>query len=130
MGRHDRRPLVTLTIAVVVLALNGLWASAALRTLIDENASYSHTRQVIAQIEGARSTIAEATAAVRAYLLTGDGAYLTSYRAAVDRFHQGSARLQQLTVGNPAQEQRIALLNHAIGVTLALFPEVIDTPQP
>ncbi|HEV3457452.1 MAG TPA: ATP-binding protein [Thermoanaerobaculia bacterium] len=129
MARHERRLLVTLTIAVVVLVLNGLWASAALRTLIDDNARYSHTRQVIAQIEGLRSTIAEATAAVRAYLFTGDGAYLTSYRAAVDRFHQGSARLQQLTVDNPAQERRLALLNQAIGVRLALCAEVIETRQ-
>src|SRR5689334_17904639 len=106
-------------IAVAALALNGLWAGSALQTLIDDNRWYSHTHQVIAQIEGVRSTIAEATAAIRAYLLTGDAAYLTSYHAAVGRFHQESARLQQLTVDNPPQEQRIARLNQAIGARLA-----------
>ncbi len=126
MARHERRLLITLAIAVAVLALNGLWAGAALQTLIDDNRWYSHTHEVIAQVEGVRATIAEATAAVRAYLLTGNDAYLTTYRAAVDHFHQGSARLQQLTVDNPPQEQRIARLNQALGVRLALADEAIE----
>jgi len=126
VARHESRLLFTLTIAVVVLAVNGLWAGAALRTLIDDSDWYSHTHEVIAQIEGVRATIAEATAAVRAFLLTGDGAYLVTYRAAVARFHRGSAHLQQLTVDNPAQERRIALLNQAIGVRLALCEEAIE----
>jgi PAS domain S-box-containing protein len=127
--RHERRLLITLMIAVAVLLLNGLWAGAALRTLVEDGGWYSHTNEVIAQIEGVRATIAEATAAVRGYLLTGDGAYLASYRAAIDRFHQASTRVQQLVVDNPAQEGRIALLNQAIGVRLALSDEAIAARQ-
>jgi PAS domain S-box-containing protein len=123
--KHERRLLITLMIAVAVLLLNGLWAGAALRTLVEDVGWYSHTNEVIAQIEGVRSTIAEATAAERAYLLTGDDAHLTSYRAAIDRFHQASTRVQQLVVDNPLQEDRIALLNQAIGVRLALADEAI-----
>jgi PAS domain S-box-containing protein len=129
VARHERRLLITLMIAVAILALNGIWAGAALQTLIDDNRWYSHTHEVISQIEGVRSTIAETAAAARAYLLTGDAAYLTGYRAAMDRFHQETARLQQLTVDNPPQERRIALLNQALGVRLALSDEAIETRQ-
>src|ERR1700676_1337170 len=73
--KHERRLLITLMIAVAVLVLNGLWAGTALRTLVEDVGWYSHTNEVIAQVEGVRATIAEATAAVRAYLLTGDDAY-------------------------------------------------------
>src|SRR5260370_12043476 len=114
-------------IAVAALALNGLWAGAALRTLIEDAAWSAHTNEVIAQVEGVRATIAEATAAVRGYLLTGDDAYLNSYHAAIDRFHQASTRVQQLVVDDPVQEDRIALLNQAIGVRLALADEAIAT---
>jgi PAS domain S-box-containing protein len=127
--RHERRLLITLMIAVAALVLNGLWAGAALRTLVEDVGWYAHTNEVIAQVEGVRATIAEATAAVRGYLLTGDGAYLTSYRAAIDRFHQASTRVQQLVVDNPVQEDRIALLNQAIGVRLALADEAIAARQ-
>jgi PAS domain S-box-containing protein len=126
VARHERRLLITLMIAVAVLALNGLWAGNALRTLIDDNRWYAHTHEVISNIEAVRATIAETAAAERANLLTGDAAYLATYRAAVDRFHQGSARLQQLTVDDPAQEERIALLNQAIGARLSLADEVVE----
>jgi PAS domain S-box-containing protein len=129
LHRHERRLLLTLMTAVVALALNGLWAGSALRTLIADGAWYSHSIAVIAQIEGVRSTIAEATAAVRGYLLAGDDAYLRSYRAAVERFHQAGARLQQLTVDTPAQERRLALLNQAMGIRLALAGEAIAARQ-
>ncbi len=127
MEKHERRLLITLMIAVAALALNGLWAGAALRTLIEDAAWSAHTNEVIAQVEGVRATIAEATAAVRGYLLTGDDAYLNSYHAAIDRFHQASTRVQQLVVDDPVQEDRIALLNQAIGVRLALADEAIAT---
>ncbi|HEY6323010.1 MAG TPA: ATP-binding protein [Thermoanaerobaculia bacterium] len=129
MERHERRLLITLMIAVAVLVLNGLGAGAALRTLVEDAGWYSHTNEVIAQVEGVRATIAEATAAVRGYLLTGDGAYLASYHAAIDRFHQASTRVQQLVVDNPVQEDRIALLHQAIGVRLALADEAIAARQ-
>ncbi|HXM69712.1 MAG TPA: CHASE3 domain-containing protein [Thermoanaerobaculia bacterium] len=125
MEKHERRLLITLMTAVAVLLLNGLWAGAALRTLVEDVDWYARTNEVIAQVEGVRSTIAEATAAERAYLLTGGDAYLASYRAAIDRFHQASTRVQQLVVDNPLQEGRIALLNQAIGLRLALADEAI-----
>jgi len=127
--RHERRLLITLMTAVAVLVLNGLWAGAALRTLVEDAGWYSHTNEVIAQVEGVRTTIAEATAAVRGNLLTGDGAYLNSYRAAVDRFHRASTRLQQLVVDNPLQEDRIASLQQAMGIRLALADEAIAARQ-
>jgi PAS domain S-box-containing protein len=127
--KHERRLLITLMIAVAVLVLNGLWAGAALRTLVEDVGWFSHTNEVIAQVEGVRATIAEATAAVRGYLLTGDDAYLASYRAAIARFHQASTRVQQLVVDNPAQEERIGALNQAIGVRLALSDEAVEARQ-
>jgi PAS domain S-box-containing protein len=126
VGRHERRLGITLTVAFVVLVLNGVWAGGALRTLVDDAGWYAHTDEVLAQIEGVRSTIAEATAAVRGHLLTGEAVYVTAYRSAVDRFHQGATRLQQLVVDNAPQEGRIALLNQAMGVRLALADEAIE----
>lgn len=129
MQRHERRLAVTLLVAAAVLALNGVWAGNALRTLITDAGWYSHTNEVIAQTEGLRSTIAESTAAVRGYLLSGQDPYLRSYSAAVERYHRASATVQQLTVDNPSQERRIALLNQAMGVRLALAADAIAARQ-
>jgi PAS domain S-box-containing protein len=128
-GRHEHRLALTLAGALVALALNGLWAGVALRTLFENDRWYSHTNEVLAQIEWARSTIAECAAGVRGFLLTGKDVYLGPYRAATRDFHQATARLQQLTVDNPAQEERIALLNQAMGARLSLTAEVIEARQ-
>jgi PAS domain S-box-containing protein len=126
VGIHERRLALTLVVAAVVLLANGLWAGEALQALIRGARWYAHTNEVVAQVEAVRATIAEATAAVRGYLLTGDGAYLPGYHAAVEHFHQTGARLQQLTGDEPDQEQRMALLNQAMGVRLELADEAIQ----
>lgn len=123
---HERRLALTLIFAVVVLVLNGLWAGRALRALIDDGRWFARTNEVVAQVESVRATIAESAAAVRGYLLTGDDAYLPGYRAAVEHFHQAVARLAELTGDEPEQEQRIALLNQAMGVRLELTDEAIQ----
>jgi PAS domain S-box-containing protein len=125
-GRRERRLALTLAISVAVLVLNWIWAAAALRTLIADSRWYTHTYEVIGQVERARSTIANSAAGLRGYLLTGDDAYLAPYRAAVSSFHDTTARLQALTVDNQVQEQRIALLNQAMGSRLTLTDEVIE----
>jgi PAS domain S-box-containing protein len=125
-GRRERRLALTLAISVAVLVLNWIWAAAALRTLVADSRWYAHTYEVIAQVERARSTIANCAAGLRGYLLTGDDAYLAPYRAAVSSFHDTTARLQALTDDNPPQERRIALLNQAMGSRLTLTDEVIE----
>ena len=125
-GRRERRLAPTLAISVAVLVLNWVWAAGALRTLIADAGWYAHAYEVIAQVERARSTIANCAAGLRGYLLTGDDAYLAPYRGAVASFHDTTARLQALTVDDPPQEQRIALLNQAMGSRLTLTDEVIE----
>ena len=86
----------------------------------------SHTHEVLAKLEAALSSLKDAEAGERGYLLTGEPAYLDPYRDAVSRFPGQLAELRQLTLDNPAQTARVLRLEQLAGERLAILRRGID----
>jgi len=78
-----------------------------------------HTHRVIVSITRAVSSLREAEAVQRGYLISGENSYLLPYSTIVQSVHQNWDELKRLTVDDTAQQQRIARLEPLITEKLA-----------
>src|SRR5207249_1142969 len=80
------------------------------RVLIETGRWVFHTHDVLRQIDAIQSTLVDADAGERGYLLTGDDAYLVPYRTARARTADDLTRLRDLTRDDPDQQARVSVL--------------------
>ena len=78
-----------------------------------------HTHRVIVAITKAVSSLREAEAVQRGYVITGEQAYLAPYGPLVETVHRNWSELKALTVDDSAQQKRIARLEPLIVEKLA-----------
>lgn len=78
-----------------------------------------HTHRVIVAITKSVSSLREAEAVQRGYLLSGEAAYLQPYASLLQSVAKNWAELKELTVDNPDQQQRIARLEPLIAEKIA-----------
>lgn len=78
-----------------------------------------HTHRVIVAITKAVSSLREAEAVQRGYIISGEHAYLMPYEGLVQSVHRNWDDLKHLTTGDTAQQQRIARLEPLITEKLA-----------
>jgi len=83
-----------------------------------------HTYKVMVTLEELRTSIEDAQANQRVYLLTGEERYLELYRAALPRIERNQTNILQLVADNPGQQERLDALNR---VTAAKFIELQET---
>lgn len=95
---------------LVIVLLNTWMAGRALSKLFDAEHWQQHTLEVITQTESTLFQVSAANNSVRSYMLTGDDQYKGRYKAAQDATWQGLEKLQQLTLDNPGQQERIRVL--------------------
>src|SRR5882672_1807126 len=73
-----------------------------------ETASWvAHTREVQTEIGNLHSGLSEAISAQRAFVITGQERYLTSYQAATRQTLERLRSLTTLTTDNPLQQDRL-----------------------
>lgn len=116
-------------IAVPLLALIALQAfEAASRSpqLTQNRALLTHTFEVIATAESLESAAQNSERAERAYLLTGAGGFLKSYRAEAARARQLLVTLRTLAADNPEEQHRIRILTAALEDWLAVRQQTVD----
>src|SRR5213080_111747 len=85
---HPRPPRITMrrgilfgfVLTLAVLVGNAVFAVVNTRVLIETGRWVFHTHDVLRQIDAIQSTLVDADAGERGYLLTGDDAYLVPYR--------------------------------------------------
>jgi signal transduction histidine kinase len=113
-------------LALLILIVVGVISYRSTAGLIRANRRVAASDQAMTQIDAALSRLTEAESAERAYMLTGERAYLVSYRAASSRALEAFEGLRRLTPENSEQrrrldslqllvERRLALLNESIG---------------
>jgi PAS domain S-box-containing protein len=73
-----------------------------------------HTNDVIEEALQLRLAMSDMDSYRRGYVLTGEDAFLASYRQSVERAHQHEAAVRRLTIDNPAQQERIPILESLI----------------
>ena len=71
----------------------------------DENQRWvEHTHSVMERLDTFRSDLSNAAIGERGYVATGEGTYLSEYQDAVQRVHDDSTELANLTADNPGQQ--------------------------
>jgi PAS domain S-box-containing protein len=114
-------------VAAAVILLFAGWESYQNTTRFAEAAEWQrHTHEVLRALDETVAGIVDAETGQRGYLLTGDEAYLDTYREAVKNLDQKIRHLKDLTTDNPNQQNRIQTLGPLIGQKLAELQRTID----
>ena len=96
---------------LVMITLITVWA---LRQVNLSDYWVSHTRDIISHNQRLLSDLKDAESAERGYIITGDENYLQPYKVAADDIQPTLNELRQLTVDNPAQQQRLQKIDQLI----------------
>jgi len=126
-----RLPLWPALVASGTVAVLGLFLIIVLRNvnemrmLRDESFRIEHTLEVQRTLDALLLAEAEADADVRGYLLTGSAQVLESARTRQQSAADRLDRLGNLVADNPAYQQRIAALRHAVDVRRKRLEQVI-----
>src|SRR5579862_2450656 len=96
------------------------------RNSIEASEWVSHTHEVLGELEATLSAVAEAQTAAGGYIITGQEVFLEPYRAAGLEVHANLDHLKSLTVDNPRQQGRLALLESAVTEKLDSMQQNID----
>ena len=88
-----------------------------------------HTSRVLTELEATLSIIKDAETGQRGYLLTGDKSYLEPYNQANAEINRYIKQLQELTLDNPNQQRRIAILKLQISAKFSELKQTIELRQ-
>ncbi|CAA2100998.1 Methyl-accepting chemotaxis protein 2 [Methylobacterium bullatum] len=99
---------VAISIGVSMVSLTTLATIEQTESLTD------HTHQVLSAIDRMSSAVVSAESGVRGYLLSGDEAFLATYKTAGKTYMDAIAVAKRLTADNAAQQARLAAY-HALG---------------
>ena len=112
--------------AAIILVFAG-WESYRNTTRFAEAAQWQkHTYEVLRTLDETESRLVDAETGQRGYLLTGDDAYLDTYRASIKNLDQVTGHLKDLTSDNPNQQKRIQALESLIELKLAELQGTIE----
>ncbi len=126
MTRGVRKSVtVGFALAVIVLLVSGGLALYNLRAIRGHARRIDHTHDVIEELEGTLGSLNEAESSQRRFLIGGGDQDLTSFATAVAAARDHLSRARSLTVDNPPQQQRFAMLEPALNMRVALFEEEI-----
>jgi methyl-accepting chemotaxis protein len=99
------------SIAVLTVLVIGLSGHRSTTSLIENNRLVIHTHEVQAQLASVLSQIVEIESSARGFAVTGNDAFLDSYRASLPGLENSTAALRGLTAENPNQQRRLAALS-------------------
>jgi PAS domain S-box-containing protein len=111
------------TVLLAVLGLVTYWNTSR---LIEASRLVEHTRDVIGQLEVLFSSLKDAEAGQRGYVITGLPSHLEPYKSAVATVRPTLNQIGRLTSDNPAQHDRAVRLGGLVSEKLALLQNNID----
>lgn len=97
-------------IALFLFSAVGIAAYLRLQGLRQDQQWVEHTYQVLEAIGKTQTALAEATLGRRGFILAQDNTYLSTYEIGVQQTQIALATLEQLTIDNPNQHQRVQQL--------------------
>jgi len=102
-------------LALAILVGNALISYSNTRSFVKNGLRVVHTREVLNLLDQFASTIKDAQATQRAYLITGDAAEAGAFERSAALAHGQFARLRAAIAENPRQQARLADLERAAG---------------
>jgi len=97
-------------LALVILAIIGVSSYSSLNSLVNAAKWQNHTYEVTDALAETFSGLQDMETGQRGFVITGDDRFLEPYNNAKDRIEPAIKALRQLTVDNPAQQQRLVSL--------------------
>ena len=122
----ERKLLAGLGLMLALAASIGVVSYRTITGLVTTADWVEHTHQVLSEIEVLLFEINQAEAEQRNYIITGNEGYLEQYQTAVTAASQKIKHLRELTRDNPAQQQRLELLEPLIKNRLAVLEETTE----
>jgi signal transduction histidine kinase len=116
----------SLVLVILLAALSGGFAYNRLKSETDADSWVAHTHDVIEQNQYVVTLIQRAESAQRAFIISGDAAYLTPYQSAVERLPAAQSTLTRLAADNPDEAARVATLNQAVSWRLQQLQHSIE----
>lgn len=89
----------------------------------------NHTREILGQLDQARSHILEMQSGVRGFVLTGQPELLRPYEQGSPQLDRAVGELRRLTADNPLQQQRLAELQPRLVRAREVMRDRIETRQ-
>jgi signal transduction histidine kinase len=99
---------VILALAFLFILADAVYSLVMLRQLQVATEWAQHSQQVLIELDHLRGYAKDAEIARDPYLLSGDEAFLATYRKGVAAAERSLASIRTLTADNPSQQQRIA----------------------
>lgn len=121
-----RRLAVAFAIAGLTLVLVTGIAYRSTASFIANDEAVTHSHEVQNALTSLLSQLKDAETGQRGYVITGEESYLEPYRSGVEGAPVLLDRVQQLTVDNASQQQRLADLKPLVERRFALLKQVID----
>lgn len=119
------RIALAFAVAILLLIVNGVVSYRSVATLIDNNELVNHTQDVLEELQELRTMLVQVESDARGYMLTGDPAYLDSYRSSRDQIPQKIDSLKTLTADNDSHQQKFPVLEKAVASRIELLEEYI-----
>lgn len=115
--------------ALVVMCIVTSLAWYSVTQFLDSTRWIDHTHIVLAALDHANASSDEALSAVQEYVITGDPASIAERDRAVSEIQSSFRELQELTIDNKAQQERLAILNSSTAERIETMNAVLITRQ-
>ncbi len=126
LALFPRKLLVALSVAISLLVALGAYAFYNLRQQAEAADWVSHTYQVVSGLQGVFSSVQDAESAQRAFVVSGNEAYLAPCNNASRELPEKLDEVAGLIRDNPRQQLRLSRLRRSIDERLALVRTRID----
>jgi PAS domain S-box-containing protein len=120
-----RRSLFWSALGLGMLVVIGLIAVWTVRQVSDSEFWVAHTREVIDAVQQFSIDLKDAESAQRAYIITGQRDYFSSYQTALNKVPSDLSTLTRLTTDNPVQQARLTHLEPLVTRRLTELSERI-----
>jgi signal transduction histidine kinase len=114
-----------LGVSVVLVLLATIALGASVSRLRDSFGWVGHTNIVLQAISGIEIDLLRAESGIRAYVITGDNAYLADYRAGRGNLRSDVGVLARQVADNAAQRARVAALRPLLDTRIAQFDAAV-----
>lgn len=123
-SRVSHKGLILISVPLLFVLIFVVFVSQAIRQSEQAQASYLHSKEVVAEIEYIFVDLVDAESSVRGYVITADPAFALSFQKARQEVPKAGERLQKLVDGDSSQRARAIELNAKAAERLSLLAHI------
>ena len=121
-----RKLALGFAIAALALLVIGVSGYRNAEHVVESDRWVSHTHEVRTKMAELMSYIKDAETSVRGFVITGDEAFLDSYRASLPELNKITTELRNLTADNEEQQRRLTVLLPLIDSKFSVLKRIVD----